>query len=211
MRKRAAPEVSRKSRAYARSAPNLPPGVQRLLALQRDVGNDAVAFAVQRQGTKTKKPASATNITTTNDTYTVDATTLAEAAAVFAGRGEGGHTDWAPTHSVVTRDGVVVRATVTVPVTVLMPSWPGASKLSKAARAEWQRAYAALKGHEAHHVALVKQYLKDIHKKMIGKTEEEAGAIFTEAVEQLQKGSDAYDDATHHGQTEGTDLDTSIE
>jgi hypothetical protein len=60
-------------------------------------------------------------------------------------------------------------------------------------------------------VALVRQYLKDIHKKMIGKTQEEAGAIFTEAVEQLQKASDAYDDATHHGQTEGTDLDMSIE
>jgi hypothetical protein len=88
MRKRTAPEVSRKSRAYARSAPNLPPGVQRLLALQRALGNDAVV-ALQRQGTKTKKPASATNITTTNDTYTVDATTLAEAAAVFAGRDEG--------------------------------------------------------------------------------------------------------------------------
>jgi hypothetical protein len=213
MRKRAAPEVSRKSRAYARSAPNLPPGVQRLLALQRAVGNDAVAFVLQRQGggAKTKKPASATNITTTNDTYTVDATTLAEAAAVFAGRDEGGHTDWAPIHNVVTRDGVVVSATVKVPVTVLMPKWPGASNLSKAARAEWNRAYAALKSHEQHHVTLVKQYLKDVHKKMIGKTEEEAGAIFTEAVKKLQKASDDYDSATNHGQTEGTDLDTSVE
>ena len=36
------------------------------------------------------------------------------------------------------------------------------------------------------------------------------GGIFTEAVEKLQKASDAYDATTHHGQTEGTDLDTSI-
>jgi hypothetical protein len=46
---------------------------------------------------------------------------------------------------------------------------------------------------------------------MIGKTEEEAAAIFTEAVEELQKASDDYDTATSHGSTEGTDLDTSIE
>src|SRR4030081_3045518 len=98
---RPAPEGSHHSRAYARLTPNLPPGVQRLLALQRAVGNDAVASvlegrrlqelsadpALQRQGTAVaKKPASATTITIKNDTYTVDATSLEEAAAVFAGR-----------------------------------------------------------------------------------------------------------------------------
>jgi predicted secreted Zn-dependent protease len=140
----------------------------------------------------------------------VNAASLADAAAVFAGRDEAGETTWKPIYNVVTKDGVVVSATVTVPVTVLMPKWPGASKLSKAAQAEWKRASAALKRHEQHHVDLAKQYLKDLHKKMIGKTEEEAGAIFTEAVEQLQKASDDYDTATNHGSTEGTDLDTSI-
>jgi hypothetical protein len=166
---------------------------------------------LQRQGTAVaKKPASATTITTADTTYTVNAASLADAAAVFAGRDEAGETTWKPIYNVVTKDGVVVSATVTVPVTVLMPKWPGASKLSKAAQAEWKRASAALKRHEQHHVDLAKQYLKDLHKKMIGKTEEEAGAIFTEAVEQLQKASDDYDTATNHGSTEGTDLDTSI-
>jgi hypothetical protein len=166
---------------------------------------------LQRQGKAgAKKPASATTTTTTDTTYTVNAASLADAAAVFAGRDEAGETTWKPIYNVVTKDGVVVSATVTVPVTVLMPKWPGASKLSKAAQAEWKRASAALKRHEQHHVDLAKQYLKDLHKKMIGKTEEEAGAIFTEAVEQLQKASDDYDTATNHGSTEGTDLDTSI-
>jgi predicted secreted Zn-dependent protease len=166
---------------------------------------------LQRQGTAVaKKPASATTITTTNDTYTVNATSLDEAAAVFAGRAEAGETTWQPVHNVVTQDGVVVSATVTVPVTVLMPKWPGASKLSSAAQAEWKRASAALKRHEQHHVDLAKQHLKDLHTKLISKTQEEAGAIFTEAVEKLQKASDDYDTATKHGQTEGTDLDTSI-
>jgi predicted secreted Zn-dependent protease len=158
-----------------------------------------------------KKPASATTITTADTTYTVDASSLDEAAAVFAGRDEAGETTWKPVYNVATRDGVVVSATVTVPVTVLMPKWPGASKLSKAAQAEWKRASAALKKHEQHHVELAKQHLKDLHKKMIGKTEEEAAAIFTEAVEELQKASDDYDTATNHGQTEGTDLDVSVE
>jgi predicted secreted Zn-dependent protease len=166
---------------------------------------------LQRQGTAVaKKPASATTITTADTTYTVNAASLADAAAVFAGRDEAGETTWKPIYNVVTKDGVVVSATVKVPVTVLMPSWPGASKLSKAAQAEWKRASAALKKHEEHHVDLAKQQLKDLHKKLIGKTEEEAGAIFTEAVEELQKASDDYDTATNHGSTEGTDLDVSI-
>ncbi len=181
---------------------------RRRARLPPEDGSDPV---LQRQGTAVaKKPASATTITTAETTYTVNAASLADAAAVFAGRDEAGETTWKPTHSVVTKDGVVVSATVKVPVTVLMPSWPGASKLSKAAQAEWKRASAALKKHEQHHVDLAKQYLKDLHKKLIGKTEEEAAAIFTEAVEELQKASDDYDTATSHGSTEGTDLDISV-
>src|SRR5437660_10362558 len=119
-------EVGSQTRVYARLAPNLPAGVQRLLALQRAVGNDAVTsvlegrrraglppedgsdLVLQRQGTGVaKKPASATTITTTNDTYTVDATSLDETAAVFAGRDEAGETSWKPIYNVVTKDGVV--------------------------------------------------------------------------------------------------------
>ena len=167
--------------------------------------------AVQRKGAAgARRPASSTTISTTKTTYTVNAASLAEAAAVFAGRDEAGETTWKPVHRVVTHDGAVVSATVEVPITVLMPKWPGASGLSKAARAEWKRAYAALQVHEQHHVDLAKQHLRDLHAKLIGKTEAEAGDIFTEAVEKLQKASDDYDTATHHGQTEGTDLNTSI-
>ena len=54
-------------------------------------------------------------------------------ARFLAGRDEAGETTWKPVYNVATKDGVVVSATVKVPLTVLMPSWPGASKLSKAA------------------------------------------------------------------------------
>jgi hypothetical protein len=191
---------------------------QLVAELQMRAGNAAIASALQagdvavqrKGGVGAKKPASSTTISTIKTTYTLNAASLAEAAAVFAERDEGGDTTWKPVHSVVTHDGVVVSATVKVPIIVLMPRWPGASKLSKAARAEWERAYAALKVHEQHHVDLAKQHLQHLHAKLIGTTDAEAGAIFTEAVEKLQKASDDYDAATHHGQTEGTDLNTSI-
>jgi predicted secreted Zn-dependent protease len=91
-----------------------------------------------------------------------------------------------------------------------MPKWPGVSKLSPTAKAEWARAYAALTVHEQHHVDLARQHLQDLHTRLIGKTEAEAGEIFTEAVEKLKEASDAYDAATQHGKTEGTDLNISI-
>jgi predicted secreted Zn-dependent protease len=126
--------------------------------------------AVQRKpAAKAKRSANSTTISTIKTTYTVNAASLAEAAAVFAGRDEAGETTWRPVHTVVTHGGAVVSATVKVPITVLMPKWPGASKLSPAAKAEWERAYAALTVHEQHHVDLARQHLKDLHTKLIGK------------------------------------------
>ncbi|GAC1362176.1 MAG: hypothetical protein NVSMB32_02220 [Actinomycetota bacterium] len=163
---------------------------------------------IQRKGGA--KPIGSTTITTTDDTYDVEADTLEDAAAIFAARDESGETTWQPDHSVDLVDGVVVKATVTVPVQVLMPKWAGAAKLSKAGQAEWKRAYGALKKHEQHHGALVTKFMKDLHAKMIGKTEAEADQIFNDAVAALQKASDDYDTKTKHGQTEGTDLNTSV-
>jgi hypothetical protein len=202
---------------------------QLVVEFQRRAGNAAIAsvlqagpgrpasgqevgdVAVQRKrAARARQPASSTTICTSENTYTVNAASLAGAAKVFAKRDEMGETTWKPVHSLITHEGVAVRATVTVPIIVLMPTWPGATKLSPAAKAEWKRAYAAVMVHEQHHVDLARQHLQDLHTKLIGKTEAKAGEIFTGAFEKLKEASDDYDTATDHGKTEGTDLNTSI-
>jgi hypothetical protein len=203
---------------------------QLVAELQRRAGNAAIASVLQagpgRPGARgaeagdvpvqrkraawATQPLSSTTISTSESTYTVNAASLAGAAKVFAKRDEMGETTWKPVHSLITHEGVVVRATVTVPIIVLMLTWPGATKLSPAAKAEWKRAYAAVTVHEQHHIDLARQHLQDLHTKLIGKTEAKAGEIFTGAFEKLKEASDDYDTATDHGKTEGTDLNTSI-
>jgi predicted secreted Zn-dependent protease len=187
---------------------------QLVAELQMRAGNAAIASALQAGDVavqrKAGQPAGSTAISTINTTYTVKAGSLAQAAALFKKRDEMGKTTWKPVHRVVTHEGAVVSATVTVPIIVLMPRWPGVSKLSQAARAEWERAYAALEVHEQQHVDLAKEHLQDLHTKLIGKTEAEAGDIFREAFEELRKASEDYDAATDHGKTEGAELNGSI-
>jgi hypothetical protein len=200
---------------------------QLVAELQRRVGNAAIASALQagpgrpgpqvgdmavqrKAGAGAEQPVGSTTISTIQTTYTVNAASLPKAAAIFAKRHEMGKTTWKPVHRVVTHDGAVVSATVTVPIIVLMPRWPGVSKLSQAARAEWERAYAALEVHEQHHVDLAKEHLQDLHTKLIGRTEAEAGDIFTEAFEELRKASEDYDAVTDHGKSEGAVLNGSI-
>jgi hypothetical protein len=200
---------------------------QLVAELQRRAGNAAIAsvlqagpgrpgaqvgdVAVQREAAAgAEQPAGSTTISTSETTYTVNAASLAGAAKVFAKREEMGETTWKPVHRVVTHGGTVVSATVKVPIIVLMPKWPGVGKLSPAAKAEWERAYAAVTVHEQHHVDLARHHLEDLHTKLIGKTKGEAGDIFREAFEKLKEASDDYDAVTDHGKSEGALLNTSI-
>lgn len=160
---------------------------------------------------KAKAPATTTISTPRQASYTINAKTLEEAAAVVSQREEAGLTEWFPNLSYKTKDGVITSATVTVNLTVTMPNWPGAAKLSKAAKAEWGRFYRALADHEQGHVDLVHKHLENIADSLIGKTEDEAKAAFQQAIDDLQMESDKYDQDTDHGRKRGTIIDTTVE
>ena len=158
------------------------------------------------------KPKGKTNFKEQNKTYTITAKTLQEAADQISQREEAGETTWKPKHNFKTDEsGNVTDATVDVTITVTMPSWPGSAKLSKAAKAEWDRSFKVLKAHEEKHAELVRSKLKGLAESLVGKTQTEAEATFDAALTELQQASDDYDTSSNHGRNEGTDLDTSVE
>jgi hypothetical protein len=100
-------------------------------------------------------------------TYSISAKTLAQAVAKVEAyqkvHGEAGLTTWNPKLSYKLDDGGNVKsATVSVSISVTLPSWPGAAKASAAARAEWNRALGVLKAHEDEHVGIVRDKLKGV-------------------------------------------------
>jgi predicted secreted Zn-dependent protease len=193
--------------------PLVPPASIRRKAVVQEKGT--LFRVVQRQGGKSGSP-KATKKSTTNfkqivpKTYTVDAGTLEEAAQQIEQREEAGETKWNPTYkTTLDENGNVASATVDVEITVTLPKWPGATKLNKAARAEWERFFKALKAHEQRHVNLARQKLKDLAEKLVGKSPADAEESFQKAVDDLQKSSDDYDEISDHGRNEGTIIDTS--
>lgn len=177
---------------------------ERVSAAPAVVQRDAAKGTGTGKGTTTFKPVAA-------KTYTVEAKTLKEAADQLGAREEAGETTWETTRMVTNLDdsGNVTSATVELLITVTMPSWPGAAGLNKAAKAEWDRAYKALKAHEDNHVKLAREKLKGVADKMIGKTESEAQTVLADALAELKVASDEYDTASDHGANEGTTIDTS--
>jgi predicted secreted Zn-dependent protease len=161
---------------------------------------------------KVKKSPGATIIgEPTQSSYTVKGNTLAEAAAVIDARDEAGLTEWNVNLSYTTdENGIITRVTVTVNLKITMPNWPGAAKLSKAAKAEWDRFYRALEEHEQGHVSLLRERFSGLGESLVGKSEAEAKADFETAKQELQKKSDEYDVETDYGRKRGTIIDTSI-
>lgn len=107
--------------------------------------------------------------------------------------------------------GKVTEASVTVPITMEMPNWTGASGAGKNVKAEWDRVMAALRKHEDGHVALVHEHFDGLADKMLGLSRKEAEALFDKAGKDLQKASDAYDAKTKHGETQGAVIDLDVE
>jgi predicted secreted Zn-dependent protease len=144
-----------------------------------------------------------------NKTYNVSATTLAKAAAKVEAyqeaHGEAGKTEWKPKLD-YKRDesGNVKSASVVITITVTMPSWPGAAKVSTEAQAEWDRAYKELEDHEQEHVNIVHEQLEGLAESLIGKSKKEADEAFKEALANLQTASDGIDPFV-------VEVDTSIE
>lgn len=182
--------------------PAAPLGDGTSVPVQRD--NKAPAAAAPG-GTVTFKPVA-------NTTYTVTGKTLKEAAAQIRGREEAGETSWNPVFNEAHDDsGKITTATIDVTITVLLPSWSEASKLTGADKTTWDSFMMALRAHEQHHVDLVKSKLKDVAKNMIGKSKTEADGLLQAALTALKTASDEYDTKTDHGKKEGVKIDTEEE
>lgn len=188
--------------------------IQVVAPVQRGAGDGGPTpkDAPPKAQAKPKPPPGTTTIgAPARQTYPVTGATLAQAAAVIEAREEAGLTEWKPKLKYDKDDaGLVTHATVTVPLTITMPNWSAASKLSKAAKAEWDRFYQALEAHEQGHVDLVNKHLGGLGATLVGKTEAEASDAFANAVQELKDASDTYDVDTDHGRNHGTELDVGI-
>lgn len=169
------------------------------LPVQRDANGPAAAPA---GGKVNFKPV-------VNTTYTVTAKTLKDAAAQIKKREEAGETSWNPVFTETHDDnGNITGATVDVTITVLLPAWDGAAKLTGTEKTTWDNFMTALKAHEQHHVDLVKEKLKGVADEMIGKSKTEATGLLKKALDSLKTASDEYDTRTDHGKKEGVTIDT---
>ncbi len=181
--------------------------------VQQTGGNSfAQTSSLQRQKKRgSPRPPTQTNFTVQNKTYPIEAKTLQEVADLISQREEAGETTWNPRFTLaLDENGVATNVTVNVPISVTLPNWPGAAKLSRAAKAEWDRSFSILKVHEEKHVQLVRTKLTDVATSLVGKSQAEAEIIFAEALAELKKSSDDYDTSSDHGKNEGTTIDTSI-
>jgi len=98
---------------------------------------------------------------------------------------------------------------VNVGIGVTLPKLSDHSKLSAAAKAEWNRFLERLKAHEQGHIDLVRKHLGGLAESMPGSRRQQRDA-FRSAERELKKASAAYDKQTRHGATQGALLDTSI-
>jgi predicted secreted Zn-dependent protease len=173
------------------------------------------AARVQREEEEEESPGKTVFEPIDDKSYKIKAKTLSEAAAAMDAHDpeEWGKCEWDPQLDADfdTSTGAITKATVTVVITITMPKWKGAKKLSEAAKAEWDRFYQALLDHENGHVERVHTHLTGLGESLIGMTTEQANAECTKVMTELQTDSDEYDVDTDHGRNEGTIIDTSIE
>lgn len=186
--------------------------VQRSLQASGRMPEPAVTQVRRQAATLARKAAGGAKTTilpVANKTYTVTGSTLEEAYAsvkAYADKhdGEAGSVTWVPKWSYsLDADGKVKSVKVTVKLTITLPRWPNTWKLSKAAKAEWDRAYRELADHEKDHVAILKAEAKTVGQAAIGLSSSEADEALAKAVEAVNKANSAIDPFT-------TYLDTSI-
>jgi len=135
--------------------------------------------------------------------YTVSGKTLAEAyesiqAYAASHDGEAGSVKWNPKWSLpLDDDGKVKSASITVTIKKTMPSWPGAAKLSKKAKAEWDRAFGELNAHENEHVKKFTEGAAALGATtVVGLSNDAANAALTTAVDNANTASAGIDPFT---------------
>jgi predicted secreted Zn-dependent protease len=140
----------------------------------------------------------------------VDGVSLAAVAETISQMTEAGKTEWFPRFSYETTDDAVSSVTVTVDIRVTLPSWSEYGSASQAEQSEWDRFCGALRAHEQGHIDLVHEKFSDVDVRMLGKSPGDAKQAWHEAQAALQSASDAYDDVTDHGRTNGTVIDVRV-
>lgn len=117
------------------------------------------------------------------------------------------------TYSTTVVDGEVQSANLTLTLTIRLPRWRGRGRnqASQEARDEWDRMLEALRAHEEHHAEIARTWAPQIRERLVGLGEAEVETEFNTAVADAQAEQDQYDAETTHGQSEGVDLDLSIE
>jgi predicted secreted Zn-dependent protease len=127
-------------------------------------------------------------ITSKDANYGVSGTTLKQAfdsIQTYAKNhdGEAGAVKWKPKWSFkLDSDGAVDKVILDVTITKTMPNWPNASKLSDAAKAEWERAYAELDKHENEHVSILTREAGTLGNFAVGAKPADAHKAMQEAV-----------------------------
>ena len=87
-----------------------------------------------------------------------------------------------------------------------MPVWTDRDKGTPAEQAEWDRFLKALLAHEQAHIDLDRAAFKDLHKKCLGKSEEDADKEIDKAIVAADTANDEFDTKTDHGRNNGTKI-----
>ena len=141
--------------------------------------------------------------------YPVDGATLREVADALAHLPEAGRVTWSPSFALQQdASGTVTKAGVSCGFEVHMPVWTGYRAASEPAREEWDRWWTALDAHEQGHI--------DISGRSVRRHRGRHGRLrgcgrrsrVPRAEARAQADSDAYDAATGHGVSAGTEMDT---
>jgi predicted secreted Zn-dependent protease len=145
---------------------------------------------------------------TSESTYEVHGSTLAEVGQHIEHMQEAAQTHWHASYHVTQwgEGNTIVAAQVDVQITVSMPHWAGANARPQAEQDEWNRFLAALRTHEQGHVDLANQYLQHADTLLQGYDEHAAAKQWQDNLTALQQASDAYDAGNDHGRNTGTTI-----
>lgn len=147
-----------------------------------------------------------------SETYEVRGATLAAVSAALDPV-EWGRCRWTVDYSFETAGGRATKVDITLHLTIRMPRWAGEGfqQASVAAREEWQRMLGALQAHEDHHAGIARDWAPTFKERMLNKRQSRLARTHQQVLGEMEKEQKKYDKDSHHGQTEGVSLDTSIQ
>jgi len=135
-------------------------------------------------------------------TYDVSGSTLEEAADnVGLPGGEAGLTEFGIGYEYDgVRRGLPRNLVVHLSITITMPRWLDRDGATGPEQDEWDRFHAALLAHEQEHASRMRSGARRVHARLLRTRAAELEQRFQSGKRMIQRESDAFDDATHHGQ-----------